>query len=79
MDFYVSGEFGVVTLIYEENLNGGIRIYSFFGFWAWVHVSTLRRGDHCVFPRVFGGTFNVYWGGFCGLLTPYKVSVAYNV
>jgi hypothetical protein len=38
MDFSVLGEFWVVTLIYEENLNGGIRIYSFFGFWAWVHV-----------------------------------------
>jgi hypothetical protein len=47
--FFVLGEFRGSTLIYEEKLSGGIRIYSFFGFWAEVHVGVLRRGDHLVF------------------------------
>jgi hypothetical protein len=34
LDFCVLGEFGVFTLIYEENIIGGIEIHSFFGFWA---------------------------------------------
>jgi hypothetical protein len=45
MDFCVLGEFGGFTLNCEENLGGGISIWDFFGFWSWVHVGALRRGD----------------------------------
>jgi hypothetical protein len=38
------GEFMRFTLIYEENLNGGILIWWFFGFWADGHVVVGRRG-----------------------------------
>jgi hypothetical protein len=37
-------EFRGFTLFYEENLNGGISIWWFFGFWAGGHVERVRRG-----------------------------------
>jgi hypothetical protein len=47
--FFVLGEFRGSTLIYEEKLSGGIRIYSFFGFWAEVHVGMGGGGPFSVF------------------------------
>jgi hypothetical protein len=49
----VWGNFGGFTLFYEENLVGGIKIYSFLRFWAGVHVGALRRGDTmCAFEEI---------------------------
>jgi hypothetical protein len=36
------------TLFYEENYNGGILIWWFFGFWAGGHVVVGRRGGPLV-------------------------------
>jgi hypothetical protein len=55
LDFYVLGEFGGFTLFCEENLFGGIWIYSFLGFYPWVHVGVLRRGDNLCYCECFGG------------------------
>jgi hypothetical protein len=57
MEFFVWGNFEGFTLIYEENFYGGIGICVFLGFWAWVHVNALRRGDQLVFYCAFGGTY----------------------
>jgi hypothetical protein len=45
MEEFVLGEFEGFTLNCEENLIGGIGIYSFFGFYPVVHVGLGRRGD----------------------------------
>jgi hypothetical protein len=53
MEKYVSEEFERFTLIYEENVFGGILNWGFFGFWAWFHVRVLRRGGtQCAFGGI---------------------------
>jgi hypothetical protein len=37
-----------------------------FGVVGVVPRKSIEEGDHCAFPRVFGGTFNVIWVGFVG-------------
>jgi hypothetical protein len=43
----VLGEFGELTLIYEEKLIGGILNWDFLGVYPGLHVDTLRRGGPC--------------------------------
>jgi hypothetical protein len=57
MEIIVLEEFSGFALNCEENLVGGIGFYSFFGFWALVHVAVLRRGDTMLLFFVFGGNF----------------------
>jgi hypothetical protein len=45
MEFNVLEEFSDSTLIYEENVFGGIGFSVFWGFWSGFHVALLRRGD----------------------------------
>jgi hypothetical protein len=49
------GEFSGFTLIYEENLFGGIEIWVFLGFWSVIHVGLLRWGTNGVPSVYFGG------------------------
>jgi hypothetical protein len=44
MDKCVLGEFVGFTLIYEENLFGGIWFWCFLRLWAIIHVEVGRRG-----------------------------------
>jgi hypothetical protein len=56
----VLGELWDSTLIYEENYNGGIKIWAFLGFCSGFHVEVVRRGGQLCFPRGI-------WGKFLGL------------
>jgi hypothetical protein len=68
---FVLGEFDSSTLIYEENLGGGIWIGNFLRVWSGSHVEVLRRGDNLCFFCAIGGT-NVFllcnWGQLVLLL-----------
>jgi hypothetical protein len=57
MENVVLEEFIGFTLFCEENLNGGIRIWDFLGFWVGIHVGLVRRGD-----RLCGNS--CIWGNF---------------
>jgi hypothetical protein len=58
MEEIVLGEFRDSTLIYEENYNGGIKIWAFLGFCSGFHVEVMRRGGTVVFPpRDLGEVF----------------------
>jgi hypothetical protein len=58
MEINVSGEFSDSTLIYEENLFGGIGNWDFWGFSSGFHVGLLRRGDTYVFLCALGNLFS---------------------
>jgi hypothetical protein len=64
MGFYVSGEFWEITLIYEENLFGGIKFWCFLEFCSRFHVRLLRRGALCVHLEEFkmGNSPECGWG-----------------
>jgi hypothetical protein len=58
----VLGEFGELTLIYEEKLIGGILNWDFLGVYPGLHVDPLRRGGTLL---CFGGIYCVNWGIYC--------------
>jgi hypothetical protein len=61
LEFYVSGEFWESALNCEENLFGGISIWTFLEFWAGFHVCSLRRGGTVLLFCALGNLLCANW------------------